>query len=888
MKNKIIISSILTIAMCFSLIAGSTLALFTSQSEVNVAVTSGKVSVVAYVEDSSLSTSSLGVAQENGRFANGGTANIVTENGTQKLELINLTPGDVASFLMKVENKSTVDFQYRFTWSVEGELYEHLTATVNGTKIENGKTAWADWSGANVQDFQIHVSLPQDAGNEAQGKTAKISFTVEAMQKNAVSLVLLNGAKQNSLEDALASANDGDTLAIYGEQTPFVVEKDITVQLNGVDIYATEGHAIEVRSNATIDVVRDSHLTGGKNGSAIYVAEGAKLTLTGKALTAVANGGKDYVAGKPQYSSDDNATAWADTGASAIGGKGDITITNMVGLTALGYGVHGAGIGGESKNITIVSTTIEMVRGGFINETNIHTDEKYLKSEPEGGAAIGSSASGAVITLESVRVKEALGGSKAAGIGGHFHTGTTISIKNSIIDKVVGGNASAGIGGSRVTNNADLDQSTHITIENSDITAYGGKFGAGIGSGYNTYCTSYGDNSRTTINISGTADDTIKAIGGQYASGIGTGFHVADLAGAITGDVVIEAQSGEAFYKNTYTQAQNIGFGVVDPAREAKDNDSTLNYKGEVIGIATVTTIGGSATYEDVANALEEGGTIVFTQSVNLTDTVVGKTFLEANGDVDFYLNDGVVLDFSNVTGVTGTGSITIHGGTVKVNQELYVTGNSTLVIEGGTHNFGTLSAVGNGTIIVNGGTLNCYGTYGSTGGGINFGENGTLIVNGGTLNMYQPFNLNGNRCDNAYVEINGGTINLLGSADKLFSVRNIMDKDAEGTLRGSSIKITGGVFTTTYQLDSDGDANAFIRNEDSLPAGANRVLVSNEIDSYNCVVTGGTFYGCWQRNDNNRLHGTGTVENTIAGWIGEGYEIVGNSTDGYKVVPKN
>ena len=48
MKNKIIISSILTIAMCASLIAGSTFALFTSQSKVDVSVNSATVSVTAY------------------------------------------------------------------------------------------------------------------------------------------------------------------------------------------------------------------------------------------------------------------------------------------------------------------------------------------------------------------------------------------------------------------------------------------------------------------------------------------------------------------------------------------------------------------------------------------------------------------------------------------------------------------------------------------------------------------------------------------------------------------------------------------------------------------------------------------------------------------------
>ena len=672
MKNKIIISAILTIAMCLSLIAGSTLALFTSESKVNVAVTSGKVSVVAYVVESSLSTSSLGVAQDDGKFANGGQASITTENGAQKLQLTGLTPGDVATFVMKVENKSTVDFQYRFTWKVDGELYEYLTATVNGREIVNDKTAWSVWEGDDVQDFQIHVSLPQDASNDAQGKTAEISFTVEAMQKNAVSLVLLNGAKQDSLEDALDSANDGDTLAIYGEQAPFVVEKDLKVILNGVDIYATEGHAIEVRGNATIEVARDSHLTGGKNGSAIYVAEGAKLTLTGKALTAVANGGKDYVAGMPQYSSDDNATAWADTGASAIGGKGDITITNMVGLTALGYGVHGAGIGGESKNITIKGTTIEMVRGGFINETGIHSDEKYLKSEPEGGAAIGSSANGATITLESVRIKEALGGSKAAGIGAMFHRGATISIKNSIIDKVVGGNSSAGIGGSRIAKE-NVDQPIFITIENSDITAYGGKFGAGIGSGYDTHCKSHGDNSRTTINISGTADDTINAYGGQYAAGIGTGYHVADLAGEITGDVDINAQSGTKFYKDTYTEAQDVGFGVVDPAREGKDNNSVFFYNGEAIAPTYVATAVEKA--EDLNGALANGGNAVLKDeiSANSGSVKVDGGILDGNGQA------------MNVTVKGSTdAAITVTGGTVK-NLDVVHANHSTMGVGIGT-----------------------------------------------------------------------------------------------------------------------------------------------------------------------------------------------------------
>ena len=47
MKKKVLLSSIATIMLCFCLIAGSTFALFTSQTEVNIAVTAGQVEMTA-------------------------------------------------------------------------------------------------------------------------------------------------------------------------------------------------------------------------------------------------------------------------------------------------------------------------------------------------------------------------------------------------------------------------------------------------------------------------------------------------------------------------------------------------------------------------------------------------------------------------------------------------------------------------------------------------------------------------------------------------------------------------------------------------------------------------------------------------------------------------
>ena len=185
MKNKIIISSILTIALCLSMIAGSTFALFTSKSQTNIAVTSGKLEVVANINND-LSLTSLGVAQT-GTFANGGTAQIVTVDEIPTLTLNKLTPGDSVSFSITVENKSDVAMKYQFAWDVDGALYPFLTATVDGVAIADGETDWALWNTADgtTQTFVVVITLPETVGNDAQDLTASINFTVNAIQGNA-------------------------------------------------------------------------------------------------------------------------------------------------------------------------------------------------------------------------------------------------------------------------------------------------------------------------------------------------------------------------------------------------------------------------------------------------------------------------------------------------------------------------------------------------------------------------------------------------------------------------------------------------------------------------------------------------------------------------------
>ena len=104
MKKRILLVSFLTIALCFSLIFGATYALFTSESKVNIAVTSGKVQMEASIEN--LKIYSLDVEQTE-KFENGGTA--VYENGV--LTLDKMTPGDKVTFDIKIVNSSNINIK---------------------------------------------------------------------------------------------------------------------------------------------------------------------------------------------------------------------------------------------------------------------------------------------------------------------------------------------------------------------------------------------------------------------------------------------------------------------------------------------------------------------------------------------------------------------------------------------------------------------------------------------------------------------------------------------------------------------------------------------------------------------------------------------------------
>jgi predicted ribosomally synthesized peptide with SipW-like signal peptide len=241
-QTKGIIASLCTVAVCSSIIVGSTYALFTSSSQINIAVTSGTVDVVAaakIVSGSSLdatrdeNTDTEGtnivfstdddkefsgtyykndrtVKDEDGTvlsvaFTNGGSATV--EDGV--LTLNNITPGDSVVFDIDIENKSNVDVLYRLGIAIaedatydQQKLLSQLVYTINYVEadgsltpittkesvqgIESYYSAWGEWKETGSKTVRIEVSLPIKVGNVFKDiEDCSVNFTVEAVQGNA-------------------------------------------------------------------------------------------------------------------------------------------------------------------------------------------------------------------------------------------------------------------------------------------------------------------------------------------------------------------------------------------------------------------------------------------------------------------------------------------------------------------------------------------------------------------------------------------------------------------------------------------------------------------------------------------------------------------------------
>ena len=235
LKSKTFLGAILSIALCMSLIAGATFAIFTSEAKTNIVVKSGKVDVVATVNNIKLySHENIDVKTGEGTkkdlegmtFLTGGTAEY--SNGTFTLDKI--VPGDGVTFDIKVTNNSNVDSKYRVVVSDATEGSD--LSTQLEIKVNDG--TWGVWNdlaaGEEIPAIPVSVELPVSAGDKWQDKTIKFAVTVEAVQGNAAvvdeypvtaaTAVTVNEDNTTAEETIIASAGKVGSLNVAKATVP--------------------------------------------------------------------------------------------------------------------------------------------------------------------------------------------------------------------------------------------------------------------------------------------------------------------------------------------------------------------------------------------------------------------------------------------------------------------------------------------------------------------------------------------------------------------------------------------------------------------------------------------------------------------------------------------
>ncbi len=294
-KRNVVVSAILAIMLCISLIAGATFALFTSQSKVNIAVTSGKVSVIANIDETSVETKQLNTDYTQGADNMYEGEATFADNG---LTLKKFVSGDGIKFNIVVKNESNVTVKYRTIITCENDdgLFEGLVISLG--KSYDGATVTSKWTqlavGSEDAVVPVTIELPEDAGNDYQDKTCTVSYMVEAVQGNAVTIdkvveiASIDDFNNNFNDKAdkklvltsdlvINADNNGSGSGIYSEADGYTKFNTI-IDLNGYDIKVDDAVAT---GEALFTTWSSFVLTSSVEGSEIVLGDNKLISAKG-------------------------------------------------------------------------------------------------------------------------------------------------------------------------------------------------------------------------------------------------------------------------------------------------------------------------------------------------------------------------------------------------------------------------------------------------------------------------------------------------------------------------------------------------------------------------------------------------------------------------------
>ena len=282
--KRALISSLLILAMCFTMLVGTTFAWFTDEvASGSNRILAGKLDVDLVMWDG---TDYKSIAD--------GQGDIFKEADTANDSTVTLwEPGKTQIVFLGVENKGNLAAKYNILLNVvDGGLIGSLEyAIINGDQTA---ATFADWAavktaaGANTGDltsgivvaapngqlftgtaktadyFALAVHMKEDAGNKYQEKDVTIDVKVVATQLNyeedsfgpdydkdaELPTAIFPVANATELADALAEADDGDIIALTADYDDVIsVEngKAITLDLGGKEV-----KGVDLKNGSTV------------------------------------------------------------------------------------------------------------------------------------------------------------------------------------------------------------------------------------------------------------------------------------------------------------------------------------------------------------------------------------------------------------------------------------------------------------------------------------------------------------------------------------------------------------------------------------------------------------------------------------------------------------
>ena len=467
-----------------------------------------------------------------------------------------------------------------------------------------------------------------------------------------------------------------------------------------------------------------------------------------------------------------------------------------------------------------------------------------------------------------------------AGIGGgHEGTGGTIIINGGTIT-AIGGQYSAGIG-----SGADATSAGSIMINDGTINATGGEGGAGIGGGYKG---SGGD-----IDING---GTVTATGGAYAAGIGGGdrgssggnidisggtvtatggFEGSGIGGGVEGDggnIVIDGGNVTATGGDW---AAGIGGGSKGDGGKIEISGGTVNATGGSGAAAIGDGQNGSGgTFSTGTN-----GTADITVSNTDGDTEIADLISDTSGiDVWSATTNGVqypkpLEGTGNIDLSTLTDDLVITDGGYKIGDKTY-TYSGDYTFTGTTDKNITVSNGGTTNISLDGATLGEFAVKGNSTVNMNVtGENTAEYVhveNGSKLNITGDGTLNTNQgIGNKGTLTNDSTINndgLLDNEGTLTNGENGTINNGFAITNKGSITNNGDINNESGSTINNNTGGTITNNGDISNAAKGNIENSGDINNENSGSISNS--GAVTNKSGGEISNSGDVTNNVSGTI--------------------